>query len=280
MHEATLVWPWRDWMTIGIGVLASEGEGMKPNQLVLIADTQGSFGEVYSMNRLHKIFLAPEIRAYAVGADQMDRAAELFEVIKDMSKVIEGGTERYGSTLETIGAAADLYKRVRFKLDVLPRFARIPQSLPDMFTDTDLTPSLLEEWRKYDFGCQMLVGAFNKNGQAVLVSIDGTGEIENLTFPGFAAVGSGFHNAMFWLSYRNHNLGFPVRRAAYHAYEAKIMAESSAYVNEKLDILLASAQKWAFVSDSTPTKGEPPITISELREMFLKYGPKETESLN
>jgi hypothetical protein len=35
-------------MTIGIGALASEGEGLKPNRLVLIADTKGSFGDEYA----------------------------------------------------------------------------------------------------------------------------------------------------------------------------------------------------------------------------------------
>jgi hypothetical protein len=265
-------------MTIGIGVLASEGEGQKPNRLVLIADTKGSFGDEYSMSRLHKVFVAPDIRVYAVGADKMDRAAELFQTIMDMSQIIHGGTERYGSTMETIGAAADLYKRIRFKLEVLPRFARIPQSLPDMFTDADLTPALLEEWRTCYFGCQMLVGAFNKEGQASLLYIKGTGEIENFTFPGFAAIGSGQGNAMFWLSYRNQNLGFPVRRAAYHALEAKIMAESSPHVNERMDLLIANGDKWSLVSDNLPAKGntDAPITIQELREMFFAYGPKDT----
>jgi hypothetical protein len=234
------------------------------------------------MNRLHKVFLAPEIRLYALGADQMDRAAELFQTLMDMSKVIQGGTERYGSTMETISAASDLYKRIRFKLEVLPRFARLPQSLPDMFTDADLTPALLEAWREYYFGCQMLVGSFNRDGQAFLFYIEGNGEVQNFTFPGFAAIGSGHGNAMFWLSYRNHNLGFSIRRSAYHAFEAKIMAESSPHVNEKLDMLIAHSDKWSLISDDLPAKGNTgnaPISIQELKEMFAKYGPKVTDEM-
>lgn len=269
-------------MTIGIGVMASEGPGLKPNRLILVADTKGSFGDDYSMNRLHKIFIAPDLRVYAVGADKIDRAAELFQVIMDLSKVIHGGTERYGSIRETVGAAADLYKRVRFKLEVLPLFARIPQSLPDMFKDTDLTPGLLEAWRKFDFRCQMIVGAFNREGQTFLFYIDGTGEIENFTFPGFAAIGSGLSNAMFWLSYRNHDLGFNIRRSAYHAFEAKIMAESSPHVNDRLDLLIANGDNWCLSSDNFPAKGNVPkelITIQELRDMFLIYGPKSTDDV-
>ncbi len=266
-------------MTIGIGVLASDGEGIKPNYLVLLADTKGSFGDSYSMNRFHKLFLAPDRRLYAAGAGQMDRASELFEVIKDVSHIIEGGTERYGSIVESVGGGADLYKRVRFKLDVLPRFARMPQSLPDMFTDADLTPALLEEWREYEFGCQMLVGAFNNRGQAFLLYVEADGKVMNLTFPGFGAIGSGSDNAMFWLSYRNHNLGFPIVRAAYHAFEAKIMAESSPHVNDKLDMLFANRDKWFFMSDNKPAPENAPITIPKLREMFSVYGPKETDEV-
>jgi hypothetical protein len=266
-------------MTIGIGVLASEGEGIKPNFLILLADTKGSFGDSYSMNRFHKLFLDPDRRLYAAGAGQIDRAAELFEAIRDVSLIIDGGTERYGSIVESIGGGADLYKRVRFKLDVLPRFARMPQSLPDMFTDEDLGPALLEEWRKYEFGCQMLVGAFNSGGQAFLLYIEADGTIMNLTFPGFCAIGSGAENAMFWLSYRNHNFGFPTVRAAYHAFEAKIMAESSPHVNDKLDVVLANRDKWFFMSEDKPAPENAPVSISKLREMFSVYGPKETDEI-
>jgi hypothetical protein len=69
-------------MTIGINVLANVGEDNKPNQLILLADTKGSFGDSYSMNRLHKLLIAPDKRLYAVGAGQMDKASELFEIIK------------------------------------------------------------------------------------------------------------------------------------------------------------------------------------------------------
>ena len=75
-------------MTIGIGVLASEeGNELKPNRVILIADTKGSFGDSYSMNRLHKVFLYPGNRVY---------------------------------------------------------------------------PKLLENWREYDFHCEMLVGVLPK----------------------------------------------------------------------------------------------------------------------
>src|SRR5437016_6089650 len=69
------LWPWRDWMTVGIGVLASDKSN--PDTVILVADTKGSFGEAYSMNRMHKIFTAPDIGLHAVAAGKIDRASEL-----------------------------------------------------------------------------------------------------------------------------------------------------------------------------------------------------------
>jgi hypothetical protein len=209
----------------------------------------------------------------------MDKAAELFEVIKDVSGVIVGGTSRYGSIVESVSGGADLYRRVRFKLDVLPRYARMPQSIPDMFTDTHLGPELLKEWNEYYCGCQMLVGAFNQEGQAILIFLDGAGGFENVTYPGFAAIGSGSDNAMFWMSYRNHNWTLPVRRSAYHAFEAKVMAESSPFVNEKVEMIIASRDKWFPISENGLEIPDAPITLAEMRELFLIYGPKNTEGI-
>src|SRR6266404_5040634 len=79
------LWPWRDWMTIGIGVLATDASRTpKPNSLILLADTKGTFGATHSMNRLHKIFRDDEIRLYAVAADRIDYAAGLFTLLAKM----------------------------------------------------------------------------------------------------------------------------------------------------------------------------------------------------
>ena len=125
----------------------------------------------------------------------------------------------------------------------------------------------------------MIVGVFDKDGQAYLFYLDGKGGVDNYSTPGFSAIGSGEGNAMFWLSYRNHNKSFSVKRSAYHAFEAKVMAESSPFVNDKLDLLVASRDKWSFVSDALPTPPEATFTLSDLRAMFETYGPKNTETM-
>jgi 20S proteasome alpha/beta subunit len=265
-------------MTIGIGVLASDIS--KPDHVVLLADTQGSFGEVYSMNRFHKLFQAPDVRLCAAAADRIDRAAELFDVIRTLLKTDYMNKGTYGNVLDAVHAASDIYNRSRFRFDILPKYARMPHSLPEPFDSSHLTPELLDEWRKFYFGCHMIVGGFDKSGQAFLFRIGGRGEdIDNFSFPGYVAIGSGEGNAMFWLSYRNHNLGLCVKHSAYHAFEAKIMAESSPFVNEKLDLLIANRDKQIFISDSKPLTPNAPFTLTDLRNMFGQYGPRDTGEL-
>jgi len=271
------LWLWRAWMTIGIAVLAAEGSN-PPDHVILLADTKGSFGDEFSMNQLHKLFIDPKLGLYTVAADQMDKAAELFKTIHlFMTDLI--GPIGYGRLFQAVHGASDTYKRIRFKYDILPKYAHIPPSIPDDFNESHLTPTLLEEWRNYYFGCQMVVSSFDTEGKPYLFLIDGTGEVLNLTFPGFAAIGSGREQAMFWLSYRHHNLGLNVKRATFHAFEAKLMAESSPFVNEQIDLVIANKDKCWVATRTNPKPEGIPITVAELQELFGSYGPKETDDL-
>ena len=263
-------------MTVGIGVLASQKT--IPDTAVLISDTKGSFGQTHSMNRLHKIFSCREVGLYGIGAGKIDRASELFGLIRDAISQIFS-EKRHGDLLDAVHAGSDLYKRMRFRFEILPQHAHPPHSVPVQFREADLTPNLLEKWRNFYFGCQMVVAAFNKQGQPTLFRLDGTGGVENFTFPGFTAVGVGAQNAMFWLSYRNHNLSMSVKRAAYHAFEAKLMGESSPFVNEKVDVLIVNSEGFANLTDFKPAPKHAPITLEILRKMFKQYGPKETAAL-
>jgi hypothetical protein len=277
IFDKRTLWPWRDWMTICIGVLATEKTAS--DTLILLADTKGSFGDSYSMNRLHKIFKNDAIGLYAAAADHIDHAGELYELISSFMKD-HFTAGNYGAFLDSCNAASDMYKRARFRMEILPKYAHKPFSLPEPFDSSHLTPELLKEWQEFYFGCQMVVGAFSPNGQAFMFYIDGYGRADNVSFPGFAAIGSGADNAMFWMSYRNQHLGKSIKHSAYHAFEAKIMAESSPFVNEKLDILVASKAQSILISDFQPKPPQQaPVQLDELRDMFLKFGPQSTDEL-
>jgi hypothetical protein len=106
------------------------------------------------------------------------------------------------------------------------------------------------------------------------------GQVVPVNFPGIAAIGTGANNAMFWMSYRKHKLGVSVKRAAYHAYEAKLMAEKSAHVNERVEIIIANVEKnWNFSHDRPPVDNDYPVSLKELEAMYLKYGPQNTADM-
>jgi len=266
-------------MTIGIGLLATDASRTpKPNSLIFLADTKGSFGQTYSMNRLHKIFRDDEVRLYAVAADRIDYATSLFTLISKMLHETFKG-RGYTDVQDAVHAASDLFKRSCFRYDVLPQHVQPPLSIPELFTEKDLTPELLEEWRKFYFRCQMIVGAMLGNGQCCLFYIDGSGGVENFTFPGFAAIGSGAQNAMFWLSYRNQHLGNSIKHSAYHGFEAKLMAESSAFVNDKCEMLVVTSEGPFELNDFKPQPKNVLFTLAEMRKMFASYGPRSTDGL-
>jgi hypothetical protein len=261
-------------MTIGIGVLASEKS--KPDTAILLADTRGSFGDEYSMNRLHKIFVQPEDDFYAAAADRVDRAAEAIPIIATELRQVP--QRSYGDIVRGITKALLHYKTERFAMSVLPRIWNTKDEMLGAQMPENIRKLIDEEWKKFPLNFELVVAAFDHAGQAFLFVI-GEGWLENFSFPGFAAIGSGAGNAMFWLSYRNHHLGRSVKNSAYHAFEAKIMAESSPFVNEKIDLLIATKGNHVMISDFKPAPAAAPFTIGDLRQLFLIYGPKNTDEL-
>src|SRR5664279_2578762 len=75
-----------------------------------------------------------------------------------------------------------------------------------------------------------------------------------------------FHGSLHYLLWSPESSRYPS--------EAKIMAESSPYVNDKLDILVAQqGGHYYSIGDFSPPV-ETPMTIAALREMFMEYGPR------
>lgn len=276
-------------MTIGIGALATEPEARAKNLIsdyvVLAADTMGSFGDSYSHPRLHKIFIYPENKFYATAAGRIDKAAELVVCIDKALKNVPPNARDYGNILYAITLATYIYKRERFRLEVFPD-KQIPPEQIDVrsIINPTLHMELQEQWQTIDLECDLLVGAFDKVGRAYLFIITGdNARVQNASYPGFAAIGI-VESAMFWLSKREHTMGMTLKRAAYHAYEAKLMAEKSAHVNEQIDMLIANRDNFWF-STTHPMRGTNlahgcPVSLKRLRVWFKKYGPKDTSTLD
>lgn len=86
-------------MTVGIGVLCSEGKE-RPDHLILACDALGSFGEENSTASLHKLFSRHDARIYAVAAHDIGKAAEL--VTKIANNVVQRRAETYGDIYDAI----------------------------------------------------------------------------------------------------------------------------------------------------------------------------------
>jgi hypothetical protein len=125
-----------------------------------------------------------------------------------------------------------------------------------------------------------LIGAFDHNGQAFLFYLPGDGRVQNFCFPGFAAIGSGADNAIFWLGYRRHTLACALKRSAYHAYEAKRMAETSPHVNDRIDMIIAKKGEQINLNHRHLSVENCPVSITELSTLFKEFNVKDTGSLD
>lgn len=265
-------------MTIGISALCT----LKAPQdcFILASDKLGSFGDEFSTRRHAKMFVQGEHDCcFAVCAGSVENAGELVgKIVLEWRKLPE---RYYGGLRAGLQEAVNQYKKYRFVMDVLPRYALgLNEDWRLLAEQLGITQELLKSWNEFDIGCELLVGTFASTGQAHVYSISSLAEIESLTAPGFSAIGSGASNAMFWLAYREQASGMSLLRSAYHVYEAKLMAEQSAHVGiDDIEMLIATPTMWYKMSDKAPTSEGCPISLTQIKELWNKFGPSTTESL-
>ncbi|MFZ3342562.1 MAG: hypothetical protein WA213_16890 [Terriglobales bacterium] len=275
-------------MTVGIGLLATTLGGrdkkVVPDTAILIADTMGSFGDVDSHDRLHKAFMFPEVGLYAVAADQIDRAGEVLSAIKDALATLPKDRRTHGEITRTVAAVCYGYKRGKFTTHEFPKLRLPPTELDPTMVTPHLNAIVQEKWEQFSIGCDLILAVFCNTKAPTLLRVSGVEhEIENVVIPGFAVIGIGEENARFWLSRRQQQFGQQPLRAAYHAYEAKVMAEASAHVNEHLDIVVATDDDHWFCTSHAAVpryKVHPEINVKNLKRLYRRYGPHETSGLD
>ncbi len=275
-------------MTIGIAALATEKEDWAkhkrwPTHILMISDTMGSFGDSDSHPRLHKMHHYPDIGLYMTAANRIDRASELASMIENCLRHLPIPDRDYTDCLQCVTACVYAYKKSVFELEILPRYGVPPRNF-DLATAVK-SPAyegpLLEEWQKFDFQADLLIGVFEKHGLPYLFGVTGDGAVDNLSMPGYAAIGI-VDKPMFWLTRRAQALTMGVKRTAYHIYEAKLMGEDSPHVNEHIEFLAASRDKYWYWSTHRVPMGDPnpPVTLEQLKEWFEKFGPRITDELD
>jgi len=93
---------------------------------------------------------------------------------------------------------------------------------PDTVTPA-LNAIVQERWENFSIGCDLVPAVFTANKTPTLLQVNGIEhEINNMVFPGFAAIGTGSEHAVFWLSRRQQMFCHVPLHAAYPAYEARL----------------------------------------------------------
>jgi hypothetical protein len=275
-------------MTVGIGVLATTEEARKekrtPDTAILLADTMGSYEDVDSHSRLHKALMFPDDRLYAVASGDVAKAAQLLPCICTFLREIPRGEKTFGKIQVAIVEGCFHYKHHIFTLSELPRLRLPPHAFnPNQRLEPELNERMQAEWMSFDIGCDLVIAAFDDEGRAYLFESNAQQHaVHHRSFPGFAAIGTGGDNALFWLTRRQHTLGLLPLRAAYHAYEAKLTAEGSAHVNEHLDLIVATSTDHWFCTTHKSVHGEkehPAINIPNLKRLLKRYWIKSTDQI-
>jgi hypothetical protein len=219
----------------------------------------------------------------------MNRASELIPIIeRNMSQAT---AHEHGPLFNAISSAVNGYHWHRVETEIFPKWHIRQDDWLGGSIDDGLRTVIVDEILHLDLGCSLLIGTFAENGMALMYVVwscgaeqgeDGgpskLGFVELCGIPGFKTIGSGYEGADFWLNRRGYALSFSPKRAAYHAYEARRMAESSPFVNQNIEMVIANKKEhWYLSSHQHPKVG--PWSLAEFASLFREYGPQPTEDL-
>jgi len=263
-------------MTIGIGVLCSSKprpHPIRPDGLILIADTMGST-DTDSTSELHKLWI--EDNLYAAGAGNLTLDEEIISLFKlNLAKV---PARTHGNIWDALNKAVYEHLQGHFAWDVLaPKYVFAAGTVFESQKD-----NVTKEWQDYDPPIAMLIGTFHENGKPLLYLVerdDNGAWVHLFPYPGHVAIGAGARNANFWLTFRDQHFGMNPKQSAYHAYEAKIMASRAPTVNSNTEIVIAFSDRHYVITAEKPTTDGCPVSLEELRNLYVKYGPQNTNEL-
>lgn len=268
-------------VTIGIGVLCCTaipvpGSGKFPDTLIMVADTMGS-NDYDSTDELRKIFTIPDVKLYAVSSGKMETAGEIVAAVAERLPLLPART--HGTVWKLLNEVVNGHRAERFRFDVIaPRYEMLPGKV-----QVQDHANVIREYQEYNVGVDLIFGTFDDNGKALLFEAGKAEEsaalVRPVAFPGYYAVGSGSWLALSWLNYRGQRLGFTTRRSALHAYEAARMASATPTVNDKADVVIATASSVFILPHDQPPTPNSPLTLQDLKKLAGRYGPRGTKAL-
>ncbi|GEM_PF-4666550 len=276
MHD---LWPWRYWMTIGIGCICSNEA--QSDCFVMASDHLGTFDEAYTTRNHSKIAWQPDHKIFSVCADSVENAMELLGAIAMEWQALP--VRSFGALRQGLQNAVTIYRHHRFYLDVLPRYGIVVKN-DNWFEIAKLInvdKELKGEWDNQNLGCEIVLGTFDMRGMATVYYIGSDGGVQTIGQPGFIAIGSGGPYAQFWLAHRQQTCHMSILRSAYHAYEAKIMAEHNPFVGkDDIAMMVCTPKRVYILTQNQPEIEGCPVSLIRLKGMVQRYGPRDTADLD
>lgn len=231
--------------------------------------------ETDSTEQLHKLVI--EENLYMACAGDMALCSDVGSIIKQNLGAVPKRT--HGNIWGALNKAVHETLTARFQWDVLVPKYMFAQGM--VFENQ--RENITEEWQRYNPNLEMLIGTFHESGVALLYLIsrnyNGSAWVHACQYPGHVSIGTGAYNATFWLNFRGQQLGLSPKQSAYHAYEAKGMAATAPTVNTNVDMVIASADRHYLLASDNPAPTGSPVSLDELRTMYKKYGPQNTDDL-
>ncbi len=262
-------------MTCCVAAICGDGKS-----LVLVADKMIGVGYVEAEPEIEKLQRLHPRWWVMVAGDDMSPAFPIIDHAKEL--LAEEDAVNVDSVSEAIKLSCDkqradeaeaIYLKPRGW--TLERFSKEGnQLLPD-------ARELSAKIDAHELSIQLIVAGFNPNGDAYIVSFDGSdkrGVPRRHDLPGFTAIGSGGIGAVYMMFYRSLSPKTKAREALYYALEAKYFGEQASGVGASTDMYIARP-KATIATAGSSSDAEPKVTKINDDEIIEKKLIKMCEDL-
>ena len=131
-----------------------------------------------------------------------------------------------------------------------------------------------EESNNATFSCSLVLCGFDEKKKPYLFSVDSPGICTDMTLSGFCSIGSGSGYALQRLLSTEWERKFPIDRALYEVFDAKIQAENDPGVGYDSDVIILTAKKSVPLPENMKTMLDR-AWIKLNRSPYATFNPEE-----
>lgn len=124
------------------------------------------------------------------------------------------------------------------------------------------------------FSCSLVLCGFDEQKKPYLLSLESPGVCTDMTLNGFCSIGSGSGYALQRLLSTEWERKFPIDRALYEVFDAKIQAENDPGVGYDSDVIVLTAERAVSMPEDTKTMLDR-AWIKQNRSPYVTFNPDE-----